>query len=709
MATLEKIRNRAGVLVAVVIGMALLAFILGDLLKSGGTLFSNSQFEIAKISDKSISYQSFQNNIKNLSEITKYTSGKNSIDEASMQKLRNQTWQQVVRQNVMEDPYKNLGISISSDELWDMVQGKNIHPIIKQLFTNPETGQVNTLAILNFLKTYDKDPSGQKKSYWLFIEDQIVQEERFTKYLNLVKQGLNVTEIEAENEISNSNRQVNLNFIVKRLSTVPDSAISITESDIKDYYNNHKQDYKQDASRTIEYVTFDVLPSKEDTIASKDWISDIKIDFQNTNNNAEFVNLNSDESYIDKNYTKEELSDNISEFMFSSEVDAIYDTYFEDKAYKLAKLSEINYVPDSVKARHILIQPNRNSKDNNKIIALADSLKQLIKNGTDFSSLAEKFSEDKGSAEDGGNLGWIREGQMVKSFSDTCFSAKIGETKLVNSNYGIHIVQVTKRAKEEKKVKVAIISRKLEPSSTTYNNIYSEASKFAGTNIGYDKFEQAIKENPNLTKHIAKNIKENDKEIPGLDSPRNLIRAVYNIKDEKKIIKTDNNPIFELGNRFVIAFLKEIRVDGIADLDQVEDQINVKVRYAKKGEKIAEQLQEQLNESNNISDIANKLNVQLLEANNITFNSFSLPGVGIEPKIISTASVMGNGDISKPIIGNNGVYVISINSVSENQNNINIAMQKDRLLTQYKNRSSYEAYEALKTSANIVDKRAKFY
>ncbi len=709
MATLEKIRNRAGVLVAVVIGMALLAFILGDLLKSGGTLFSNSQYEIAEISNQSISYQSFQNEVQNLEEITKYTSGNNSIDEATMQNLRNQTWQQLVRRNVMDDKYKELGIAISSDELWDMVQGSNVHPIIKQLFTNPETGRVNKLAIINFLKTYDQDPSGQRKSYWLFIEDQIVQEEKFTKYTNLIKQGLNITTAEAKNKIQNSNRIVNFNYLVKRLSSVPDSLITVSSSDIKKYYTNHKQNYKQSASRTIEYVTFDILPSKEDSVATIKWITDITSDFQTTENDGDFINLNSDISFIDKNYTKDELSDKISEIMFSSEVGTMYGPYFENNAYKLAKLSEINYVSDSVKARHILIQPDRNSKDISKAKAVADSLLQLIKNGSDFAKLASEYSADKGSADDGGNLGWFREGQMIKQFSDTCFSAKVGETKLVNSNYGIHIVQVTKKAKKEKKVKVAILERTIEASSQTYQNIYSEASKFAGTNFTYDKFSEAINKDVKLTKHVAKNIKENDKEIPGLESPRILIRAIYKT-DKNDIIKTENNPIFELGNRFIIAFVKEVHEDGIANLEEVKTQIVVEVKSEKKSEKIAQELNSQLKESSNIADIARVLNLQLQEANNINFNSFSLPGAGIEPKVISTASTLEKGIISKPILGNNGVYIVSVNSVTEKPSNTNFEIQKIRSKARYnRNILIFEAYEALKTSANIVDKRAKFY
>ena len=165
MATLEKIRNRAGILVAVVIGVALLAFILGDFFNSGGALFSNSQFEIAEISGKSIPYQKYQKELNDIMEITKFSTGQSTLDEPSVQRIREQTWTQMVRDYVLEDEYAELGIDISSQELWDMVQGENMHPIIKNLFTDRETGMVNTTAIIQFLKTYEQDP--QKEAYWL--------------------------------------------------------------------------------------------------------------------------------------------------------------------------------------------------------------------------------------------------------------------------------------------------------------------------------------------------------------------------------------------------------------------------------------------------------------------------------------------------------------------------------------------------------------
>ncbi len=707
MATLEKIRNRAGVLVAIVIGMALLAFILGDFLNSGGALFSNSQFEIAEISGKSISVQKYQKELNELTEITKFTSGKNALEDDDMQRIQEQTWEQLMRKTILGDEYKELGIDVSSQELWDMVQGENIHPIIQNLFTNPETGELNTMAVIQFLKTYDQDPTGQQKAYWLFVEDQMVQERKFSKYTNLIKKGLYVTQKEAEAELNKINKTIDFNFIAQNFSLIPDSLVNIENSDLKNYYNNHKNDYKQTASRSVEYVTFDVKPSETDRKAAETWINNIYNDFENTENDRDFIGLNSDIPFDDQYYKKDELPELIQDEIFNQEEGYIYGPYFEDETFLLAKLSDIKYLPDSVKARHILLQPSQQDTDYSRIYALADSLIGLLKSGASFEQLSNQYSADKAANEKGGDLGWFRANEMVKPFSDSCFNAKIGEYKTIPTEHGLHIAQVTNRGREVKKVKVAVLGRKLGPSSETYQKIYAQASKFAGNNHTYDEFIQTIEEDSDLTKKIASNIKESDRTIPGLEKPREFVKAIYNT-DLKKIVKTQNNPIFELGDRFVIGFVTEIKEEGIAPFEQVKSQILVQVKKEKKAELLAEKINQQLAQTDNLSTLASNLNTEIKSANNISFRSYSVPEAGVEPKLIATATTLNQDEISSPVKGNTGVFVVEVKSVNITDNG-NVEMQQTQGMSQFRNRANYEAFEALKEMANIVDKRAKFY
>ncbi len=705
MATLEKIRNRAGVLVAVVIFIALLAFILGDLLNSGRTLFSSSQFEIAEISGKSVPYQTYQGEIERITEINKLLSGQSAIDEATMLRIRENTWQQMVRNYILEDEYDKLGVNVSSEELWDMIMGVNTHPIIQQFFADPETGQVNAANLLGFLKSYDQDPTGQRKTIWMFIEDQLEQDRLFSKYSTLITKGVYANNREALAEMKRSSRMVDFNFIVSPYNAVADSLVSVSSSELSEYYDLHKSNYKQTPSRSIEYVSFEIAPSEYDRKAAEEWITNITEDFRNTESDQEFISLNSDITFDNTFYKKDELPENLQD-LFNEKEGTLYGPYFNEDFFKLAKVSEVKNVPDSVKARHILLQPSQKYANADQLMALADSLKNLLKRGANFASLAKEFSTDKAANEKGGDLGWFRANMMVSPFSDTCFSSKTNELKLVSTNYGLHLVEVTAKSPEIKKVKLAILGRKLEPSSETVQQTYSLASNFAGNNNTYEKFVKAI-ENQKLTKKVANNIQEADQQVAGLEASREFVRSIYQAENQE-IIKTGDQAIFELGNRFVIGFVTEIREEGFASLNDVKSQIMLQVRKDKKAEILSKSIKEKMQAGSSLNSIANILNLPIAEATNINFRTYSVPNAGIEPKVVAVASQLDMNRVSEPIKGNLGVFVLEVKNVVD-QTGTDPMFQKNLIISQLQSRSNYEAYEALREAASIVDKRSKFY
>jgi peptidyl-prolyl cis-trans isomerase D len=284
MATLQKIRNRAGLLIAVIIGLALLAFVLGDLLGSGRSLFSNTQYEIAEISGKSIPYRDYLKSVDNMASVYKYTLGRNNLDEEFMDNIRTDVWEKMVQDFVMEKEYKELGLAVSGDELFDMFQGSNPHPLIRQIFTNPETGVINRSQLFRFLQETQEDNNIEEKRFRIYLENEILRYTVFSKYNNLVRKGLNVTSLEAARRVKESNRTVDLDFIVQRFNTVPDSVIAVNEKDIEDYYKLHKTDFEQEESRDIRYVYFEVVPSEDDYKAAEEWINNVKPDFVNTDN-----------------------------------------------------------------------------------------------------------------------------------------------------------------------------------------------------------------------------------------------------------------------------------------------------------------------------------------------------------------------------------------------------------------------------------------
>ncbi len=707
MATLQTIRTKAGLLVAIVIGISLAAFILGDLLSGGTSIMNKNQMEIGEINGESIQYPDFQRQVEELGEIYKQNTQQSQLDENSWVQVREQTWQNLVQKIVMDDVYSKLGIEVTSDELYDMLQGANLHPIIQQLFRNPNTGQVDRGAVVNFLKQLDTNVAPEQKAYWLYLENQIVNERTQSKYTNMVGKGLYVTTNEAKQSLEEGNRQFSFDYIALNHNTVADSTIKITESDLKSYYNSHKSDFKQEKIRDLEYITFTVVPSAADYKDAEKWIADIKDDFANASNNAQFVNSNSDVSFDDTWYKKESLPENVATWIFDegAGANAVLGPYFENESYMLAKLDSMAMMPDSVQARHILLKPNTQEE----LVAmqlLADSLKTAIEKGSNFATLAMQYSTDQGSALSGGDLGWFGRGQMVKPFEEAAFKNAKNEVTIVPSQFGIHIVQTTDRGKLTQQARVATMVRKVQPSTRTFQDTYAKASKFASENTDAKKFNEAIVAEK-LNKRIA-SVRENDRDIPGLETSRVLIRAAYEADKGDILTTSQGSPIFELGNNFVIAVLTKATEEGEASFEDAKTRVELAVTKEKKTEYLIKKANEALAGKTDLQAVASQLRSDVKNVSAISFNSFSIPGLGMEPAVIGTVTSLDADKISKPIAGNNGVYIVKVTSV--NQGTTQDANAERLRLTQNMTfRANSQAFEAQRGKIEIVDKRAKFY
>lgn len=707
MATLQKIRTKAGLLVAIVIGISLAAFVLGDMLQSGSSMFQRNQMEVGKINGESVQYPDFQKQVEELGEIYKQNTQQNQLDENSWVQVREQTWQTTVRNIVMQDVYEDLGIEVSSEELFDMIQGTNLHPIIQQLFRDPNTGQVDRSAVVRFLKNLETGIAPEQRSYWLYLEKQIVEERIQSKYSNMVSKGLYVTTNEAESSMEAQNKSVNFDYIALNFSSVPDSAVTVTENDLKTYFTAHKGQYKQEKSRKIEYITYPVTPSAKDFKDAEEWINDIKSDFENASDNAQFVSSNSDEPFDPTWEKRETLPVNIASWVYDegAEVNAVFGPYFENDQYILSKLNAVEMMPDSVKGRHILLEVNSQEEFLSQQ-ELADSLKALIDNGANFGTLAQQYSTDQGSAMLGGELGWFGRGQMVKPFEDAAFQNAKNEVSVVPSQFGLHIIQTTDRGPLSKQVQIASLVRNVVPSTQTYQDIYAKASKFAGENTNAEKFNNAITEEK-LNKRVV-TVGENERDIAGLENARTLIRAAYETKNGNIIMTTQGSPIFELGDNFVIALLTETTEDGEPTLAAVKPRVEMAVLKEKKAEYLTKKANATLQGKTDLQAVAGELSTTVQNASNIDFNSFSVPGLGMEPAVIGAVTTLDVDKVSEPIKGNNGVYVVKVTSVNQSDNE-NLESEKTRLAQNLNFRATSQAFEAQRKAAEIVDKRSKFY
>lgn len=705
MATLQNIRNRGSLLIAIVIGLALGAFILGDMLNSGNKLMGPSKMKIAEIGGEDIQYPDFQKKTEELSEIYKMNSQQTQLDENTLEQIREQVWQGYLKENILGKASGELGITVSADELFDLVQGKNPHPIIQQLFKNPQTGQVDKSTVLQFLKSLETNASPQQKSYWLYIENQIKQDRLRTKYNNLVTKGLYVTSQEAKESLQAKNQNANFQYIVLNYSSVPDGDIKLSESELKEYYNIHKDDYKQDKTRKIEYVTFDVLPSAADNVATEKWVTDSKVEFASVKDNPQYVNVNSETRFDPSFYKKEELSPALGEWAFAALPGDTYGPYIENNAYKVAKIDQFKMLPDSVEASHILISP-KTAGSAERTQAMVDSLKSLIERGASFNELAMKFSEDKGSALKGGDLGWFKRKQMVPEFEEAAFAGEINQLTIARTQYGIHLIKTTKKGKETNQVRIAMLSRNVVPSRDTYQKTYAQTSKFASENLNSESFNKSVLEQK-LDKKIA-TVKEADREVAGLESSRQLVRAAFLAEKGKIVVNNEGSSIFEFGNKFVIGVLTAATEEGTSTFEEAKDRVELAVRKEKKAKVIADKLSAAASGQSSLESIASKLSVDVKEASGLNFETYSIPSAGFEPAVIGTVSNLAENKISSPIEGVNGVYLAKVTAITKSGDS-NVDGEKTRLAQALGYRADAQVFESLKKLVEIDDNRSKFY
>ncbi|MDR3188318.1 MAG: SurA N-terminal domain-containing protein [Prevotellaceae bacterium] len=695
MAVLESLRSKAGALLVGIIGLALLSFVLSDMLvgNNGGGMFSSAN-DVGQINGHTVSYEEYQQAVDYFTGIYLAMYGQNSTSEAVTEEIREQAWQALVRKYLYDKKYDKLGIAISSDELFDLIQGRNPSPLVLRNFSNPQTGEFDRGYLLRYLQNIDQNPDA--KLYWLFLEKEIINQRRQSKLAALVSKAMYVTDADAKNTLSNSANSVSIQYVSKSLSSYPDSLIKITASDVKKYYRKHKQQYKQTASRDLELVTFPIAPSEEDDLATSSWIENLAPEFKSATDVAQFATLHSDTPFDAVYHKKGELPATLDSFAFSATKSDMLGPVLDGSAYKMARLADTRLLPDSVKARHILVDVSKGLDAARKT---ADSIRTALQKGASFAELATKYSIDQAANEKGGDLGWFAQNSMVKPFGDSCFFAPKGRVLMVETQFGVHVVEITDKGKAEKKVQLAVVERAVEPSRTTRERIFSSANELSTQSADRATFA-AKSDEKGYTRRPALRITINDKNVAGLQQARELVRWAYNSNEG------DVSPIFEVDNNFVIATLTAVRKDGYAPVKQVAADISTEVLREKKAAAIAEEMKG----ASDLNSLAERLNLSVQTLDNVNFASFYLTGLGVEPKLAAAASASKENQISLPVEGNSAVYVFTVTSANTSPADESLlAQEKSRQQASVPMRISYELFEALRTEADIKDLRGKIY
>ncbi len=706
MAAIEKIRKRSGLLIAI-IGLALLAFVLQDLFQSTGR---HREYNVAVIDGEKIPYKDFED-LKNKNLENMKRSAGNSLSSSQTYNVYNSTLEQMIKEHIMNKEYSAIGMNVSADELYDQFLGEEPHQWVVQNFS--DANGFNREALENYMQNLDNAPI-EYRNQWLDFENAIKDNRLETKFNNLVKASYFMPSKLAQKYYENKNVKATADVVALRYATIPDSTVVVTDQDNKKFYEENKYKFETDETRGIEYVVFDIKPSAQDDQDAQKFVNEMKEDFANTDNVASFVNANSDQRYDSTWMANTDVPAVIENVIFEggNQPGFVYGPYFDNEAYNLVRIVDLQNRADSLKASHILIayQGALRSEDTittkERAQAVADSLAAVLKKNVKktelFEELATKFSTDKGSAEKGGDLDWFTDGMMVYNFNEFVMNNPVGTIGVVETPFGYHVIKVTGKTEMKPKARLAFLKHELTPSTKTYQDVFAQANKFVTENRTYDQFNAAI-EAQGMTKRNMPRMTASTYQITGIDNPRQIVRWAFD--DKTKV--GDVSSIFELDNMFVVAALTDMVPEGYAPMEKILDQSKYQILNKKKGEIAVEKMKAC---GTDYDRMVNELGAESASVSDINMEARALGNFGVEADIIGTILGMKEGEVVGPIAGNTSAFVIKNVKVANAPENPDLSSILRDKTAQFNNKVlNNGVYNALRNNAKIEDNRVMFY
>ncbi|MBC6110578.1 SurA N-terminal domain-containing protein [Pedobacter sp. CCM 8938] len=688
------LRNRAGYILVFAIGFAIVAFLVGDAINVGKPFWAANQKTVGSVDGKDISIDEFGPKVdQNLNQFKQQYGGSANAQMTAM--AVDQAWNAELAGVLLNKEYERLGLTVSDDELLDLLQGQNPSPLIKQYFSNPQTGQVDRVALMNFLKSKEPQAVSQSNLLQQEIKNQSLQQ----KYSNLIRNSVYVTSLEATDEYNNRNKLANFKYVSLDYTSIPDASVKLSDADYSEYYDQNKARFNNpQETRSFDYVTFSISPTAADSLAVKTQVDKIAENFKVAPNDSLFAAINSDVKIPFTYLTKGKLDPAIDSAVFALPAGSFYGPKLTGTSYKLVKVIDTRFSPDSVKASHILIDPAKVGGED-KAVKLADSLKSLILKGGNFAELAKNYSID-GSKDKGGELGTFARGAMVPEFENAAFDGKAGDIRVVKSQFGIHVIKIEKQIGSSKVAKIAYVEKALGASSKTQAAAYKAASNFLNDVKGKDFSKYA--QEKGLKVSVADKIAPTQGFAAGLDNPRKLIQDAY-AADKGDVLPE----IYTMTNSYVIAHVTEVRPKGTLPLEAVKKEIEPMVRNAVKAKMLKEKFDKAGKAS--LDQIASKVGRPVNPVQNIVFANPIIPGVAQENKLVGSVFGSQPGKVSAPVDGERGVYIFSVDGFTNPAPIANMFKQKESMLLSLGQRSLGAAFQALQDNATIKDNRVKFY
>ena len=677
MASLNTLRTKFGIVLSIVIAGALLAFILSLKTEMG---FSGNDPRVGVIDGEKINYSEYYNQY----EQVKAQSGAQESNEQQSAMLANAAWQALIGKYVLTPGFDKMGLRVTEPERMSMVSGQHPSQAFYNAFADPRTGEYNVAAVHQFLS--EAEANAQAQQAWAQLNEQARMEREVAKFLGLIKGGVYVNSLEVANGVNSANNTYAGKWAGKKYSAVPDSLIQLKSSDIKAYYNSHKNMFKQTPSRALSYVVFEVSPTDDDMLALEKSVAEVGAQFAATEELKSFVRANRNGKIADNYVSAKQLSEEEAKALLDG---ATYGPVLKNNEWTMARALDTKIVPDSMGIRHIVLPYTQE--------ALADSLLTVLKGGADFAQVAAQYSVYDATAANGGEVGVMPFSAFSGEFAAALANAKTGDIVKIASGDAIQLMQVYRADKPSKHVQVASITYPVEASAATRRDIHNQAGTFSVNAKGSVEAFNAAASAAAVTPRIA-SLAQGERTIRGLEDSRDVARWAYGAE------VGDVSEIFPVGKDYVIAMLTEIDDNEFAPLEKVSAQIRAQVLRDKKYDYIVKELS-----GSTLDEQAKSLGTEVADFDNVTFGAFYVNGPGFEPRLIGAiSSTTEKGVLSAPVKGLSGVYVFEVDDIQTSDKQT-AEGEKVRAQAMAESMAQQFSVQAIQQMAKIQDLRGKYF
>lgn len=712
MSIIQRIREKGALISAIVIALSLLGFIAMDAFSGRSKMFGGGQSNtIGSVNGRKVNATDFRQ-IVTLTEQNMVSQQGGQSDESTKQRAVESAWEQEVNRILQEQELDKLGLSLSKREMSDLLYGPNPSPIAKQ-YMGGQDGAYNPDQVRQTIRQIEKSSNREQKTQLAQLLNYIQQSRLSEKYNSLLANSINAPKWKFEKQNADNSQMASISFVKKPYTDILDSTVKVTDEEIRDYINKHKDFYKQEESRGISYVSFNAAPSAADTAEVKNTLEGLKAEMGSATDIVRFLAKEGESNYYDSYISGKKIQIVNKDSIFKTPVGQVYGPYIDGGSVSIAKVLGARQIPDSVKLRHILIATTQFDqqtgqatpiRDSATARALIDSVEGLIKAGQNFDSVAAKLSEDPGSKDKGGVYTFSSGPPLAVKFNDFIFTNPVGSKGKVLTEFGYHYIEILSQTGSTAGYKVAYLSKPILVSSKTDADASSAASQFAGNSPDEKAFNETFEKQlkpKGYNKGIAFNIKPTGYDVMGLGVSREFVRKIYAAR-KGEVLQPE-----KVGSNYVVAVVTEINEKGTKSVAKARPEVEVVLRNKKK----AEIIKKQIGPISTLEAVATAMGKQIEAADSIRISGS--PTLGYEPKVTGVAFNPANRGkvVTEAIEGQAGVYVIRVNNVIATPlAGANVAEQRKAEVERAKQQAMYSSpLGVLREAASIKDNRSKEY